>query len=425
VAVTSGVVAYQPAPTGSGPAADRKVRVLPPGPSATAEPAPAGVSPSPGPVPTPDMLLDADQVRRLGGSREWTVVATHDNTSGDGINTICQQARFADPDGLATWVRTFRADGRPRRSAVQTVETSRSVAQARQTFDTTVQWYAGCQEARLQLLTAYRVSEIGEEASVLMLRVWERPVTTYTVAVARIGQITTSTVSRTVAGPAPAPRQVVQSLADSVSMLCASSVATACPNAAPRVREVPPPPAGSETGLLAVVDLPPVGDIDHPWVGTDSTPALRGNPAATTCDRARFGPAGARHARSRTFLIPQAHLPDRFGLSETYGVFGSSRQARAFVRTMRDRLARCEDKHLATHVTATLGSGRGDPRHLWTWLLRTEVTAHETVRFRLAFVQVGGAVAELTFAPTETDDVSSRQFRDLAARAGDRLRELS
>jgi hypothetical protein len=423
LAVTSGVVVYEPAPTGAAPRTDRPLRVEPSVPETTA-PDPARLTPSPGRVPTEDMLLDADQVRRLGPARDWTVEETHDNTGGDGINTVCQQARFADPDGLSTLVRTFRADGRPRRSAVQTVETSRSVPQAKQTFRTTVHWYADCQQARLQLLTAYRVTEIGEQATMLLLRAWDRPVTTYSVAVARIGQLTTSTVSKTVAGHGPAPRQVVQSLADSVSMLCASSVATACPHHPPEVTRVPPPEAGDEPGMLAGIDLPPVGSIDKPWVGTDAAPAARTNPAATSCDRARFGKGGAQRTRTRTFLIPQARLPDRFGLSETYGEFGSTQKARAFVRTMRDRLDRCGDHHLAVHARRTLGPGDGDPPHLWTWLLRTEVTAKKTVTFRVAFVRVGDTVAQVTFSPTATDDLSAVQFRDLAARAGDRLREL-
>jgi DNA-directed RNA polymerase specialized sigma24 family protein len=421
VAVASGAFAYQP---DSVQAATDLNLVVPSGDApAPADPlATAPVDAAEQQI-TGEQLLDADQISRLGSGQDWQVEATHDNTAGDGINTICQQARFADPDGRAALVREFRAEGTPRRSAVQTVEVSDSEAQAKRAFATTVQWYAGCQLARLQLLKAYRVDHIGDQAHVLVLRVWDRPVTTYTVAVARIGQVTTSTVGRTVGAPAPPPSEVAQSLDDAVSMLCARSGADSC-GAHPSYAAVPPPPSGEEPGILAVVDLPPVGRVDQPWVGTEAGPA-RDNPSATTCDRADFSAAGAERTRTRTFLIPEANLPDRFGLSETYGVFPSAKRADRFVRTLRHRLDSCEDRKLATHVLHARSDTDREHATEWsTWVLRTEVTDRETVTFRMGLVRVGDRVAQVTFAPAPHQDMTGQRFRNLVQRAGDRLREL-
>ena len=47
---------------------------------------------------------------------------------------MCQQARFADPDGFSALVRSFRALGQPRRADVQTVELSRSEQEAARAF---------------------------------------------------------------------------------------------------------------------------------------------------------------------------------------------------------------------------------------------------------------------------------------------------
>ena len=374
-------------------------------------------------LPTAEQLLDEHQIARLGLDQEWDVVRTHDNTSGDGINTVCQQTRFADPDGISALVRTFGAAAKPRRSAVQTIEISKSAPQAEKAFQTTVGWYAGCRVARLQLLGAYRVDGIGDQAHVLMIRVWEKPVTTYSVAVARIGRVTTSTVGRTVGGPPPPPKQIAQSLADAVAMLCARSGAEDC-SRQPTFSPVPPPPSGEEPGILAVADLPPVGRLDDPWVGTQATPA-RQNPAATTCDRANFVGEGAVRTRTRTFLVPGAKLPDRFGLSETYGVFGSARAADRFMDRMRQRLASCEDRKLATDVRrARTVRDRDAHMDLSTWDLETEISENESVLFRLGFVRVGNKVAEVNFAPTPREDMSARDFRELVVRAGDRLREL-
>ena len=217
--------------------------------------------------PPPHNLLDRDQIRRLGPSQTWAVTHTGNNTSGDGINTVCQQSRFADPDGYAAIVRSFQAAGSPRRTAVQTVEVSKTEKQAQAGFRTTVGWYAGCRVGRLQVLDAYRVDNIGDEADVLMVRIWKKPVTTMSVAVARTGRVTTSTVGTSVGANPPPAQQITQSLADAVAMLCGRSGSQDCAKR-PTYRVVPPPPSGEERGILAVADLPPVGRIAQPWVGT-------------------------------------------------------------------------------------------------------------------------------------------------------------
>jgi DNA-directed RNA polymerase specialized sigma24 family protein len=374
-------------------------------------------------APTGRNLLDRDQIRRLGLSQVWNVSSTSDNTVGDGINTVCQQSRFADPDGYAALVRSFSATGTPRRSAVQTVEVSKSVKQAEAAFGTTVGWYAGCRLGRLQLLNSYRVDNIGDEADVLMVRIWKKPVTTLSVAVARTGKVTTTTVGSTVGASPPPAQQITQSLADSVAMLCARSGSTDCAKR-PTYRVVPPPPSGEERGILAVADLPPVGRIRQPWVGTEPASG-RVNPSATTCDRANFAKAGATRTRTRTYLIPEASLPARFGLSETYGVFGSTRAASRFMSDVRGMVGRCEKRDLATQVSDARTERRKSPQlDLSTWGLQIEVNDKQKVRFRLGFVRVGRTVAQLTFAPSPADDMTATNFHALLVRSGDRLREL-
>jgi hypothetical protein len=374
-------------------------------------------------LPSGVQLLDADQIRRLGDAQEWRVERTSDNTTGTGINSLCQQARFADSDGSSATVRTFRAVGEPRRTAVQTVEVSRTAEDAARAFRTTVGWYAGCQVGRLQLLNAYRVDDIGDEADVLMMRLWRQPVTTMSVAVARTGAVTTSTVGRTVGGASPSPGQITQSLADAVAMLCARSGSEECAKR-PTYRVVPPPPSGEEPGLLAVADLPPVGRIDRPWVGTEAAGG-RSNPAATDCDRASFPGAGATRTRSRTYLIPGADVPTRFGLSETYGVFESAPAAARFLSTMRGRIGGCEGRNLATTVSGSHTERRSTPQlDLSSWTLTTKTSESESVRFRVGFVRVGRTVAQVTFAPAPRDDMTEAGFRSLLVRSGDRLREL-
>ena len=370
-------------------------------------------------MPTADDLLYAEQLTRFGPTRTWRTTRTTNNTTGDGLNTVCQRQRFADPRGYSALVRTFRAEGTPQRSAVQTVEVSRSPAAAARAFRTTVGWYAGCRVGRLQILDAYHVDHVGDQADVLTLRVGRDPAGTVSVAVARAGLVTTSTVSTSAGGAPPPVQEVTRSLGEAVEKLCARTGSPGCVSR-PTLRAVPPPPTGGERGLLAVADLPPVGRIDDPWVGTHPTTPAQ-NPAATSCDRARF--AGALARRSRTFLVPQAAVPVRFGLTETYARFPTAHAAAADLATVRRDVAGCEKRDLATRVTGgrTLRAAGADGS---TWVLTTEVAKGEKVRFRIGFVRVGRQVAEVTFAPTSSDDVSDGDFDRLVLRAGERLREL-
>lgn len=419
VAVASGALVHQP---GRGAVADLHL-VSPNAPTVEGGAgAQAAAESAARRMPTADQMLDHDQISRLGPHQQWRVLGTSNNTSGDGINTICQQRRFADPDGLSAIVRRYATVGEPLRTAVQTVELSRSVKHAEQTYQTALDWYAGCQLSRLQILKAYRVDNIGDQADVLMLRVWSRPISTYSVAIARVGTVTTTTVGKTVGAKPPPAHEIVQSLADAVAMVCARSGSKGCAKA-PDYQPVAPPPSGGEAGILAVADLPPVGRIDKPWVGTDPA-SPRQNPSETTCDHADFTAAGAVRTRSRTYLIPQATMPARFGLSETYGVFPTADAAAKFLAHERHEVSRCEHRDLATTITRSHPHWRSDGERMASWSFATAVTRHKTVRFRIGFVRVGDTVAQLTFASAPHDTITVPDFRALVHRAGARLREL-
>jgi hypothetical protein len=145
----------------------------------------------------------------------------------------------------------------------------------------------------------------------------------------------------------------------------------------------------------------------------------------TTCDRANFAKARAQRTRSRTFLIPEARLPARFGLSETYGRFRTQKAARRFLDDVRSRVANCEDRDLATNVTSARTVRNPKQGVDWSaWTLRTEISEREAVRFRVGFVRVGKTVSQLTFVSAPKDDIAGPRFEALVQRAGDRLREL-
>jgi hypothetical protein len=235
--------------------------------------------------------------------------------------------------------------------------------------------------------------------------------------------VVTSTVGTTV-GARPLPvRQVVRTLEVAVRNLCVRRVAGRCVTR-PAYREVPPPPVGrgDERGILAVADLPPVGRVDEPWVATRPARASS-DPSVARCGDSDFRGAGALRSRTRTYLVPQADLPARFGLTETYGTFASARRAARFLSTMRADLAGCERRDVTTDVGPERRSSSAG-LDASQWLLTTKVSSSEKVPFRVGYVRAGRSVAELRFTPTPGADLAEGVFGSLLTRAGDRLREL-
>ncbi len=159
------------------------------------------------------------------------------------------------------------------------------------------------------------------------------------------------------------------------------------------------------------------------WAGTEPSRTPATNPAATVCDQADFTGSPFVLARSRSFVMPESHLPQRFGLSETVGLASSPGGAADFVADAVARVQSCPDRELSAQVDTDDAIGSGDVEgHVWQ--LTFELADSAEVTYRLGIVRVGGRVAELSFSGTPDADVGGDAFADLVLRAGERLREL-
>ena len=388
-------------------------------PGAESDPAETGAT-SPKAAFTYDRLLTGDELALLVDGREWQDGRTGDNRQGSGKVTPCQQQRYADPDGVATMVRTFTSSprkGEPEVSAVQYAELSRTTRASKRAWQAALQWYAGCVTPRMQLLGTHAVSGIGDDAHLFHLRSWKDPATTYVVGVAHTGQILTVTSTRTVGDAAPDLQDAAAFLAASINGLC-----TATPNARcasdPEVRAIRPVRVGAVPGLVIEADLPQVSEVDRPWVGTPPLQA-RTNPAATGCDRADFTQKSVSHAMTRTFVIPRAGLPEAFGLTETVGTL-STPAARTFVQTVRDRMASCENRDLGAEVEQLETFREGDTE-LAVWRVTSELTDKQTVTYLMGIARVGTAIGQVGFVPAPGVFMEASEFTALVRRAGDRL----
>lgn len=384
-----------------------------------------GESPAPPPPPalSEDALLTAAQVGDLVPGRRWSEGRTHDNTAGDGLVLPCQLARYADARSTVALVREFSSDRRrrePVRSTVQLTEASASERAAKRAYRTTLRWFAGCTDDRSQLLATREVSGVGDEAMLLTLRQWGDPATTVVAGIARTGQLVTTAVTTVGSDAKPQYQPVARLLGRAVTDLCGLPDAGAC-GGVPRLTDVAPVPVGVAPAMLATVDLPPVGDVDEPWAGTEPRQA-RTNFASTRCDGSEFRGKAWSTSLTRTFLIPGADLPAEFGLTETVGAL-RPKPARAFVQSVRDAMRTCPEDDLGTDVDQiTDRSSRTED--LTVWRVATEVSDARTLEYRMAILRTGTSVAQIGFVPTRDVRMTDDAFVALAERALQRLQRL-
>jgi hypothetical protein len=281
----------------------------------------------------------------------------------------------------------------------------------------------------MQLVDTYAVHGIGDEAVVLRMRTPGAQPSSWVVGIARTGALTTSTVLQTPKLAPADPSPLVATLSASVQNLCTSRVAGQC--IGPVTTEVTlPPRSGEAPGMLATLDLPTIPGVpageDGSWAGTDPVAATL-NVAATTCDKTDFTQAGAKDPLTRSYLVPEANLPKRFGLSETMGGFASPQAASGVVRKIVAKMKACPDKDLGSTVSHAVVRLQGaDGTSYALWRLENQVNQQqELVPFWMGVVQVGPYVAQVNLTPVGKYDVDEKTFEALIVRAGERLREVS
>ncbi|UFN43940.1 SigE family RNA polymerase sigma factor [Nocardioides okcheonensis] len=384
-------------------------------------------------------LLGPAQTARFGRGLDWEETGTAATGPDGDLLAPCQREPVADPDGLAALARTWegsstrtarRGDGatgnrqRGQRTevtstAVQVVERSRDREAAGAAFETASLWFAGCADPRTQLLATRDVKRVGDVAREFRLRTWGRQPSTVSVALARTGDLLVTTVVSSRGKPV-SDRDATTSLAAAVNALCGADGAGACAGRA-RTRTAPPLDLGTGSGMLSVVDLPPVTAVRGPWVGPDPTRA-RTNDAATRCDRTSFQAKGISRALTRTFLFPETRNAAQLGLTQTVG---SMREAAAerFVEQVRTRIRQCGQANLGTSVTPLAATSRGDTE-MQAWALSIELNDQQSFPFLMAIVRDGGAVSQLGFAPDRNMTMSRPDFVALARRVQERLATL-
>ena len=125
--------------------------------------------------------------------------------------------------------------------------------------------------------------------------------------------------------------------------------------------------------------------------------------------------------QSRIFVIPGARdLPQAFGVAETVGRFRSDDDAKAFVKEVGKRIAKCPDANLSAKIDQEQAVKSGDDGGT-AWRVGLELNKKTRVYYRMAVVRQGSDVAQVTFTPSGRYDISQKEFVALVTRAGQRL----
>lgn len=365
-----------------------------------------------------DDLLTSAQVKKLDPERTWRVVDTNDDLEDTTPYATCPTKRFANRDPLKAYVRTYEVKGGTNERVAQAIEVSRSTDEADDAFRRLVRWYSDCEHPRVQLIGSYVVKRPFGDFRILRLRSYRSPERTFTVGFSHSGTVASTVVHEVDGAVGPEIEAFAQTLNDSVARVCKESGGRCTDDI--EVLSANPPRTSQAPQFLGIVDLPPIADIDKVWAGVDF--AERGiNPAMTQCDRASFRGKDVRRAQSRVFVIPEAReLPQEFGVAETVGQFSSAAAAKKFVATITKRMKKCEDDSLSARVDQKMSVTSGEARGT-VWRVGLEVTKKSRIYYRVALVRRGADVAQVTFTPAGSYDISQKVFRTLAARAGQRL----
>lgn len=377
-----------------------------------------------------DMLTRADVEESLPKRRAKGNGTLDNNTNDTGIYTPCQTTPFAVTDDAGeesqALVRRIKFKGKQRGRVLQSVEVAPDASSAQAAFTTMSTWFTDCQTPRAQLLSVHRLKGMADQGLLVTIRTWDAPDKTHQAAVVRTGRLVSLVLVDSRGNNGVSVDDVVDLAESATNRLCESAVAATAPGAcatAPEARLVPPPRPNQAVGMLQVLDLPPVTGAPEPWVGVKPVKAVE-NHAATRCDRTTFTGRKMKRARTRTFVILEAGLPNEFGITETMGRLPNDKAAKAFVKGVRDRMSSCADDDLTVTVTH-LGHRAGAREEVTWWRVETEVSDTRTLTQLMAVTRRGNHVAQIGFTPTRNNTLASGGFDALAVRAMKRLGNVS
>ncbi len=319
------------------------------------------------------------------------------------------------------YVKTFES-GRGQQPTVgtQALEVSTSIQAADRNYQRLVKTFSACTADNHQILDFRVVRGVGDAASVVSLKYVDSNGThEQRIAIGQSGTTVTVWVVDSPNAKPVEPRAIVNLLASSIQQVCGLSMG-ACARRPYQIIPQVPPKIDRAEGFLTALDLPVFEGLTEPWVAT-SPNVVRVNPAATDCDRTNFVRAKAKNVEARNFVVPsERQLATTFGMTETKGVFPSTRRADRFIADVRKTVQVCHERQLSLEVNSSqpivVEQGHGD-----VWEINVASSQAQGLTFRIALFRVGTTVAQVTFTPTSEYDLTQDEYISLARRAALRV----
>ncbi len=361
-------------------------------------------------------LLTPGQLEAMNPKVQWEVTATESDVDGDIPYATCPTERFANENPLHTFVRTFEGTGSTPNRLAQAIEISKTQSEAEEAFQKTVAWFAECQHPRVQLTESYLVERPTGDFLILRLQSHRDKLRTFTVGLSQNGAISMAIVNETEGNKGPNIEAFANMMNESVYRLCVESGGE-CPRNF-KVLETTPPSAAADPAFLGVVDLPPVPSVDSIWAASEAK-ASKENTAQTLCEAASWNKALKDSKASRVFVMPEAGLPDRFGLTQTVAAFESDKEATRWLTNAEAAMETCPRRVLSIDIEDRMELNKfSNAGKVYSLSVRVE---DGTARVRTGFVRRGNVVSQVTLTAVDQYDMSNKSFKALLERAGQRL----
>jgi len=389
--------------------------------SASTPPSPSG-SPSPDPnaLLSEASMLSAAQAKVLSPKRTWKVALTQ-----RGLDDQSPQPACLAPDNVSTAppsqqsvLRLLSSSGKRSPGVLHQAEAYATPEEATQAYALSARALGGCALTGAFLRSGSVVSGLGDQSVGVVLDVSTKDKTQFrSVVLNRTGRVVNVL---DVAQPAKAVdlADVAQALAGVTNRECRVAGGTCATSAT--VNPGPPPLGGDQPGFLAAADLPPVGSQSATWAGT-----VPGAPDAdytgSGCETVNWATVPAAKRLVRTYTL-QGQSPI-FGLDTIVVTQANAAAAQALVTKVKADLDSCGSRKLTATVSdleAVDGTGANrTPITGWTATV-SQKTTEGTARYRVGIVAAGTKTVFSFLNPQDKLDLSNRQWKTVAVRAGER-----
>ncbi|GAB2588076.1 hypothetical protein [Microlunatus antarcticus] len=384
-----------------------------PGPSSSAP-----VTPSATALLDDTSMLSVEGAQLIAGNRTWTAGSTVRGPVPDGSGAACLGSDPLEgaPTAQQTITRTLTADGSGAQSAVHVAQAYASVEDATQAFATTSRALGSCAVAGDWLFTGRVVEGVGDEATAVAVHSTvggER--TQHWVVASRTGRVLDVVDASTPGKTALNVNDVTKAVASVVTGQCGPA-GGACATTV-STKDGPPPAGGDEPGFLATGDLPPVGSVTAPWVGTP-VQAPSEDFSGSQCESVNWSTTAATAKSSRVYLLQD--VPGIFGLNEIVLTVKDADTASKLAEKVRSDWSSCKERKLTatvdspTKVTGVAAEGAA----VTGWTTEVEQKAGgTTTRFRVGIASSGDKVAFVFLNPQKGLDVDGDDWNTVAVRA--------